>query len=144
MSELVVINRDNFFQNTKAIWTVIMDRLPLFEKNPDYISYVTQKTFIIFSDRAKYVESDNYLSQKESSKKYKILSKRVLKSRIKYYVEEVIEAPKPSSFYWFTEDGVYRKSDHWGNVGDCYWKISNHSKEAIIGFCKWSEFQFWR
>ncbi|QES87903.1 hypothetical protein [Rhizosphaericola mali] len=144
MLESNQINRDNFYQNTSADWTLVSEDFILFESAPDYISYVTQKTFIIYSNEYKYVESNNYLLEKKTNRKFKILSKRVQKSRIKYFVEEEIDIPRLSSNYWFTEDGVYRKSDHWGNVRDCFWKINSITTSEIIGFCKWIDFRIWK
>lgn len=52
---------------------------------------------------------------------------------------------KVSSQYWYTKEGVYRKSDHWGsNVASCDWildgvgksKLKKFSK-PVVGFIKW-------
>lgn len=50
---------------------------------------------------------------------------------------------KSGSKYWYTDNGVYRLSDHWGEVASCSWiiKIKNEAPE-ILGFCKWSDFEF--
>ena len=61
-----------------------------------------------------------------------------------------------SSQYWYKEDGVYRKSNHWGaSVSTCDWflyslnDLNNTTlkrdrcivtKTPITGFCKWSNF----
>ena len=51
---------------------------------------------------------------------------------------------KSDSYYFYTEDGVYRKSNHWGRVANCRWKlISNENyknQKTVIGFAKWSDF----
>lgn len=47
-----------------------------------------------------------------------------------------------SSEYWFSKDGLYRKSDHWGFVGNCYWGIDKKElifKNPVIGFAKWND-----
>ena len=55
---------------------------------------------------------------------------------------------KPSSKYWYTEEGVYRQSDHWGsNVASCSWYIKgrNYKNEGIsngkkeTAFIKWDD-----
>ena len=57
---------------------------------------------------------------------------------------------KSDSAYFYTKDGVYRKSNHWGRVANCRWKIiASESKGAcslvknqqiVVGFAKWSDF----
>lgn len=51
---------------------------------------------------------------------------------------------KSESVYFYTSDGVYRKSNHWGRVANCRWKlnsISNYkNQQTVIGFAKWSDF----
>ncbi len=46
--------------------------------------------------------------------------------------------------YFYTEKGVYRKSNHWGRVANCRWKlISNENyktQNTVIGFAKWRDF----
>lgn len=50
------------------------------------------------------------------------------------------------SRYWYTEDGVYRLSTHWGNVATCRWTLDGGAPEAYknvlhIGFCPWNGFK---
>lgn len=51
---------------------------------------------------------------------------------------------KSESTYFYTDEGVYRKSNHWGRVANCRWKlISNENyknQNIVIGFAKWSDF----
>lgn len=51
---------------------------------------------------------------------------------------------KSDSFYFYTAKGVYRKSNHWGRVANCRWKINTNedykNQQEIIGFAKWSDF----
>jgi len=51
---------------------------------------------------------------------------------------------KSESMYFYTDEGVYRKSNHWGRVANCKWKIitNEHYKnqQIVIGFAKWSNF----
>lgn len=57
------------------------------------------------------------------------------------------------SRYWYTDNGVYRESDHWGKgVASCDWYLEGHGslyadefqhvhgREARIGFAEWSSF----
>ncbi|MDD7914673.1 hypothetical protein [Polaribacter ponticola] len=51
---------------------------------------------------------------------------------------------KSDSTYFYTKEGVYRKSNHWGRVANCRWKlISNEdykNQQIVVGFAKWSNF----
>jgi hypothetical protein len=51
---------------------------------------------------------------------------------------------KSKSSYFYTDEGVYRKSNHWGRVANCRWKIiaDEHYKnqQVVIGFAKWTHF----
>lgn len=49
-----------------------------------------------------------------------------------------------NSEYFFTKEGVYRKSNHWGRLANCRWKLianGNYKNQRTqIGFAKWSDF----
>lgn len=49
-----------------------------------------------------------------------------------------------NSLYFYTKEGVYRKSNHWGRVANCHWKIigKKHTKnqQSITGFATWDAF----
>lgn len=51
------------------------------------------------------------------------------------------------SEYWYTEKGVYRSSNHWDEIGTCYWNLvdSNYKwiydEFEICGFAEWSNFK---
>ena len=51
---------------------------------------------------------------------------------------------KSESMYFYADEGVYRKSNHWGRVANCRWNILTNKKyknqQIIIGFAKWSNF----
>lgn len=52
---------------------------------------------------------------------------------------------KYNSAYYFTEEGVYRYSNHWGRVGDCRWRLkskNNQMKNQVykVGYAKWTDF----
>ena len=51
------------------------------------------------------------------------------------------------SEYYFIETGVYRKSNHWGRVANCKWRLINNNESKNesrlkIGFANWSDF-YW-
>jgi hypothetical protein len=64
---------------------------------------------------------------------------------------ENFEFPKNSHFksssnshYFYTKEGVFRKSNHWGKVANCHWKIITKTKyknqQIVIGFASWDDF----
>lgn len=49
------------------------------------------------------------------------------------------------SQYMYTEEGVYRKANHWGfSVASCVWILDGKATSiAAIGFCKWEDFEYY-
>ena len=51
---------------------------------------------------------------------------------------------KSESLYFYTEEGVYRKSNHWGRVANSRWKLiakeNYKNQNTVIGFAKWNSF----
>ena len=51
---------------------------------------------------------------------------------------------KSGSYYSYTDEGVYRYSNHWGRVATCRWKIQGIEKyknqKYYVGFAKWENF----
>ncbi|MCZ8196693.1 MAG: hypothetical protein O9267_03685 [Flavobacterium sp.] len=54
---------------------------------------------------------------------------------------------KSGSSYYFTEDGVYRYSNHWGRAANCKWRLDSNPKlqatnsnRTRLGFAKWTGF----
>lgn len=51
---------------------------------------------------------------------------------------------KSGSYYYYTEDGVFRYSNHWGRVANCRWKIQGieqyKNQSYYVGFANWSSF----
>ena len=60
------------------------------------------------------------------------------------FPEDTNYKSKSESMYFYTEKGVYRKSNHWGRVANCRWKIAANehykNQQIIIGFAKWTNF----
>ncbi|PQJ72009.1 hypothetical protein [Polaribacter butkevichii] len=60
------------------------------------------------------------------------------------FPEETNYKSKSESMYFYTDEGVYRKSNHWGRVANCRWKlIANEdykNQNIAIGFAKWVDF----
>lgn len=51
---------------------------------------------------------------------------------------------KSGSLYFYTNEGVYRYSNHWGRVANCRWKISSvkdyKNQNYYIGYANWIDF----
>lgn len=51
---------------------------------------------------------------------------------------------KSDSCYYFTEDGVYRLSNHWGRAANCKWRLQRKdgfdTNRTKLGFAKWTSF----
>lgn len=54
---------------------------------------------------------------------------------------------KSGSSYYFTKNGVYRLSNHWGRAANCKWRLqvnsktqSSNSNRTKLGFAKWTDF----
>ncbi|MGB1270098.1 MAG: hypothetical protein ACPG45_10215 [Flavobacteriaceae bacterium] len=51
---------------------------------------------------------------------------------------------KSDSQYFYTKEGVYRYSDHWGRVANCRWKLLPNSdfknQKMHLGYANWVDF----
>ncbi|MCB9426205.1 MAG: hypothetical protein H6584_04155 [Flavobacteriales bacterium] len=51
---------------------------------------------------------------------------------------------KSGSSYYVTKEGVYRKSNHWGRVANCRWRLKTLANDQIsktkVGYAKWADF----
>lgn len=51
---------------------------------------------------------------------------------------------KSGSEYYFTKDGVYRKSNHWGRAANCKWRLTplanSSANRTKIGYAEWISF----
>ena len=51
---------------------------------------------------------------------------------------------KSGSTYYFTEEGVYRVSNHWGRAANCKWRLATISSQRysgkVVGYANWSDF----
>ena len=51
---------------------------------------------------------------------------------------------KSGSEYYFTDEGVYRTSNHWGRAANCRWRLMTlgnyKSQHTKVGFAKWTDF----
>ena len=51
---------------------------------------------------------------------------------------------KSGSLYYYTVEGVYRYSNHWGRVANCRWKIKGienyKNQDYNVGYANWEDF----
>jgi hypothetical protein len=51
---------------------------------------------------------------------------------------------KSGSSYYFTDEGVYRLSNHWGRAANCKWRLDKLADSSFgktsLGFAKWTDF----
>ena len=53
---------------------------------------------------------------------------------------------KSGSVYYFTNEGLFRVSNHWGRAANCRWKLDSLSMSIAkanvnkLGFAKWTDF----
>ncbi|WGH76741.1 hypothetical protein P8625_06190 [Tenacibaculum tangerinum] len=51
---------------------------------------------------------------------------------------------KSGSYYYYTKEGVFRYSNHWGRVANCRWKIQGienyKNQKYYVGYANWSNF----
>ena len=52
---------------------------------------------------------------------------------------------KSGSEYYFTDKGVYRKSNHWSRVANCKWRLVNNNlnknnTREKLGYANWTDF----
>lgn len=74
-----------------------------------------------------------------------------LKTRCNFTeVEHILTTPDFESGYlskyWYTAEGVYRYSDHWGMCASCYWTLDDKNRNLMVGwgltgFAKWEDFK---
>ena len=51
---------------------------------------------------------------------------------------------KSGSQYYFTTEGVYRYSDHWGRAANCKWRLESKNEKTAnrnrVGYANWTDF----
>lgn len=120
-------NENNFFTKSTVVFTKT-DKSQIKGKNPDYVSYCKLYSF----DELDLTKNPNlHFIGKTSDGTFVYENKSFVSSK-----------------YWYTEEGVYRESDHWNRVASCNWSLlsSNSkpilSKKTNVGFAKWNDFVF--
>lgn len=155
----IIIDKYNFYNKTQGLFKIIAITP---KEEPDFISYKKGSIFYIDDDIVQEFWDPDYHHSKEEDIQYRYVSKDeeteeayliginsedVYENRliIRGYREEgfMCQDIFISSKYWYSKEGVYRCSDHWGDVAECKWNLnSSHQKgETVIGFCKWEDFE---
>lgn len=48
---------------------------------------------------------------------------------------------RTGSRYYFTDEGVYRWSDHWARVANCKWRLEGKTHRGFrLGYARWEDF----
>ncbi|CAA0166790.1 conserved hypothetical protein [Tenacibaculum maritimum] len=64
---------------------------------------------------------------------------------IDFFKEKVAHfQSKSGSYYFYTDKGVFRYSNHWGRVANCRWKIKGieayKNQNYYVGYANWNDF----
>lgn len=64
---------------------------------------------------------------------------------ISFFEEKAVHfKSKSGSYYFYTAEGVFRYSNHWGRVATCRWKIKGidayKSQDFYVGYSRWEDF----
>jgi len=69
---------------------------------------------------------------------FKTVAPEILKDKKPNYIS------RSGSQYFYTDEGVYRISSHWGRAATCKWRLqteaSNFRNGTKVGFAKWTSF----
>jgi len=65
--------------------------------------------------------------------------------KLSFFEEKAVHfKSKSGSYYFYTEEGVFRYSDHWGRVASCRWRIKGievyKNQDFYVGYAKWTDF----
>jgi len=87
---------------------------------------------------------DQYNYHLNSEGKFQVSNKPVIKPD---YISLDKKSGKPHSLYYYTPDGLYRHSNHWGRVAKCKWELAGivetvdkcEFTDFITGFIPWKD-----
>jgi hypothetical protein len=135
-----MINKDNFYLNTKAEF-IKTSILP--DSKPDYISYSGRKFWAELQD-FDYTEENEKgeiigavgIDYDEDHIFYEILEQSSYNNKFLFKEHEKI-----SSEYWYIETGVFRRSSHWGECASCEWDLNQDAEGIVTGFCAFEDFK---
>ena len=69
---------------------------------------------------------------------FKMIQKDFFKEKSAHYKS------KSGSLYYYTKEGVYRYSNHWGRVANCRWSIEEiedyKNQNYYVGYANWEDF----
>lgn len=132
-------------------------------KNATFYDFISRSSF----RRRKHKKTDEYELDLNDETKYRIVNdytlyidysdKNYMYSKENFHKGtfanwKKVNAPErepdyqseySSSVYWYSEEGVYRMSDHWGyDIRSCDWLLEGswYAGDAVVGFCKWEHF----
>lgn len=144
-------NKENYFNGTRGLF--IKAEEPKTE--PDFVSWTGRKRFIYF-DRLESFTDYIWFTNGDSCHSHEKFPEDLTVNDIEYvqllndkmdewfFLEVIGEGilfrhrEKISSEYWYTNEGVVRKSKHWGVVKNNFWYLEDAGNN--VGFCEWDNF----
>src|SRR5690606_27466462 len=135
----IKISEDNFFIKSKADFKKVK-QAP--NSAPDYESF---STFTVWDYEVDFKEEeDGEVIAVGFDGEFGFETCEVLYEFVGKYGDTgyKCQSNTPSSRYWYTDEGVYRESDHWGKCRNCYWTLDgdDEEEERVVGFCRWEDF----
>lgn len=136
-----MITKDNFHLNSETTFIRVFHKPTA---PPDFISMrnrIYSEFDIIYEAGDKILLEENLEVIEDNQRWTPFTATFVNRDGIKCYVCPTDEV---SSQYWFTENGVFRESDHWGKCRHCMWNIDippEEHKLMVIGFSSWEYFR---
>lgn len=136
-----IIDRDNFYEDTFTNFKEVTAP----DREPDYISWKRRVVFQGNMDEWDWntviLKGEQYLVDKEGKLQGKVLEK--IESRLNNENGFLFETNDISSVYWFTDEGVFRGSDHWGTCRSCEWHLDMtipRDGNFRVGYSEWYKF----
>lgn len=136
------VNKDNFFTATEAVFNKIGG---IMEREPDYVSFAN--IMVYHDDIAEIKDGKTAVTWETGQNGEMNLIEYPIVTMWKNKDDGVtflLRTEKVSSRYWYEDGGVYRESDHWGNVAKCVWELEwpvPVDTQEHLGFCKWEDFK---
>ena len=140
--------KENFFLSTIANFYKV-EETP--ERDADFESFTGRKKFL-----PNYKDWDDVFDFEVSDKEGEIIGYLLQEDEEIFSEFEILEKKedgillrekeKLSSAYWYDNKGVYRMSNHWGNIRDNEWLLNGHeidgseNEDFLIGYCPWENF----
>jgi len=110
-------------------------------------SYSIEKTISLYSEKKKSLEDQKTITKKFTKNNFfkntycvfkGVPLRQISRRKINYRSES-------GSTYYYTTNGVYRLSDHWGRAAKCNWRLVSEIPVEIddlrLGYADWTDFR---